>query len=313
MSAAPSAQYVQGVALGLGATLSWALYNVGTAIGRADGFSSADLAMLRYGVAALVLMPFLLPRLAIARAIGWRRLLLLTLMIGPPFALFINAGYGIAPLSHAVVISPGVTMLVANALALMVDRRAMPLNRRIGMALLVAGLIAIAADQPDTPPQSDLPVWLGDLCFVVSGTLWGIFTWLVGRWRLPPVETTAAISILAALVFLPIHVFGFGVTSMPAELWLEQAVYQGVLGGALAIVAFAGAVMRLGTGTAALFPALLPPAAILAGVVIAGTVPSPMAVSGIALATSGLAVSLDLRRRARPPVDGSRARTTNDA
>ncbi|TKT78128.1 DMT family transporter [Aquamicrobium sp. LC103] len=313
MSEASSARYMQGVALGLAATLSWALYNVGTAIGRADGFSSADLAMLRYGVAALVLLPFLVPRLAVARAIGWRRLLLLTAMIGPPFALFINAGYGIAPLSHAVVISPGVTMLVANALAILVDRRRMPLNRRIGMALLVAGLIAIAVDQPDIRPHSDLPIWLGDLCFVASGTLWGVFTWLVGRWHLPPVETTGAISILSALAFLPVHLFGFGVTPMPAALWLEQAVYQGILGGALAIVAFAGAVVRLGTGTAALFPALLPPAAILVGVVIADSVPSLMALSGIALATCGLAVSLDFRRRVRSRAGDSRARTTDGA
>lgn len=47
----------------------------------------------------------------------------------PPFALFINAGYGIAPLAHAVVISPGVDMLVANLLSMVVDRRPMPANR----------------------------------------------------------------------------------------------------------------------------------------------------------------------------------------
>ncbi len=302
---------VQGVALGLAATFAWALYNVGTSLGRADGFSSADLAMLRYGVAALVLLPFLLPRLAIARAIGWRRLACLTVLIGPPFALFINTGYGIAPLAHAVVISPGVTMLVANALSIFVDGRSMPLNRRIGMALLVAGLIAIALDQPDTGRQSDLPVWVGDLCFVASGTLWGVFTWLVGRWKLPAVETTAAVSILAALVFAPVYLLGFGVTPMPVASWLEQSIYQGVLGGALAIVAYAGAVTRLGAGTAALFPALVPPSAILVGVMIAGTSPSILALVGIGLATCGLAVSLDLRRRRQSPAADNRVPTTD--
>lgn len=312
MSGIQGGRYTEGVALGLAATLSWALYNVGTSIGRADGFSAGDLAMLRYGVAALILLPFLLRRFHVAMAIGWGRLLVLTAMIGPLFALFINAGYGIAPLSHAVVISPGVTMLVANVMAIVFDRRPMPINRRIGMALLVGGLVAIAADQPDLRPDSELPVWVGDLCFLVSGTLWGIFTWLVGRWQLPPVETTAAVSVLSSIIFVPIHILAIGATSMPAALWVEQAVYQGVLGGALAIVAFAGAVMRLGAGTAALFPALLPPAAILAGVVMAGTAPSILALCGIALATSGLAVSLDFRGRARPRAGDSQARKKDD-
>lgn len=308
MSEARDRRYAQGVALGLAATLSWALYNVGTSIGRADGFSASDLAMLRYGVAAVILLPFLLRRLDVAHGIGWGRLLVLTAMIGPPFALLINVGYGIAPLSHAVVISPGVTMLVANVLAIVVDGRPMPLNRRIGMALLVAGLVAIAVDQPDIRPQSSMPVWLGDLCFVASGTLWGIFTWLVGRWKLPAVETTAAVSVLAALIFLPVYIFGIGITAMPVALWIEQGIYQGVLGGALAIVAFAGAVMRLGAGTAALFPALLPPAAIIVGVIMAGTAPSLMALCGIVLATGGLAVSLDFRGAGRPQAGGSQAR-----
>lgn len=310
MSDVQGGRYAKGVALGLAATLSWALYNVGTSIGRADGFSASDLAMLRYGVAALILLPFLLRRLSIARAIGWGRLLALTAMIGPPFALLINVGYGIAPLSHAVVISPGVTMLVANVLAIVFDGRPMPINRRIGMGLLVGGLVAIAVDQPDIRPQSDLPVWAGDLCFVASGTLWGVFTWLVGRWQLPPVETTAAVSVLAAVVFLPVYILAMGITPMPASLWFEQAIYQGILGGALAIVTFAGAVMRLGAGTAALFPALLPPAAILVGVMIAGTAPSFIALCGIGLATAGLAVSLDFRRRSRSRAGESQAPKT---
>ncbi len=303
----------QGIALGLAATLFWALYNVGTSIGRADGFSSADLAMLRYGVASVCLLPLLIARRGIASGIGVWRLCLLTALIGPPFALFINAGYGIAPLAHAVVISPGVTMLVANMLSIVIDRRPMPVNRTAGMVLLVAGLAIIAFDQPDAQAAASvLPVWVGDLCFVASGTLWGVFTWLVGRWQLPALETTAAISAASAMLFLPIYILGFGVTaSIPIGLWIEQAVYQGILGGALAIAAFAACILRLGTGTAALFPALLPPAAILVAIPLTGSLPTALEFTGIAFATTGLVVALDVTRRLVARRNDGQARKTD--
>lgn len=288
--------FAEGISLGLAATVFWAFYNVGTAIGRADGFSAADLTMLRFGVAALMLAPVLAMRSGWRNALPLRRMVALTILIGPPFAFFINTGYGIAPLAHAVVISPGMTMLTANVLSVLVDGRPMPTHRKIGIALLVIGLLAIAADQPSTRP-SPSPVWLGDLCFVVSGTLWGVFTWIVGRWKLPAVETTAAVSLSAAITFLPVYLTVFGVPQQPAALWAAQAVYQGVLGGALAIVAFAGCVRRLGAGTAALFPALLPPTAVLLAIPLASQAPSALQWLGVALASGGLLVSLDILRR----------------
>lgn len=286
----------QGIALGFAATVFWAFYNVGTAIGRADGFSSADLAMLRFGIAAVLLAPLLLLRSGWRRALPARRILALTVLIGPPFAFLINTGYGIAPLAHAVVISPGVTMLTANALSAFVDGRSVPWPRRIGIALLVAGLIAIAVDQP-AKPANEMPTWIGDLCFVASGSLWGAFTWLVGRWKLPALETTAAVSLSSALCLLPVYLAVFGVPWHPPALWASQALYQGVLGGALAIVAFAGCVRRLGAGTAALFPALLPPAAVLLAIPLAGQAPSTSQWLGVTLASTGLLVSLDIMRR----------------
>ncbi|MDN2579536.1 DMT family transporter [Aquibium sp. ELW1220] len=286
----------QGIALGFAATFCWAFYNVGTAIGRADGFSSADLAMLRFGVAAILLAPLLLLRSGCRAALPPRRIAVLTVLIGPPFAFLINTGYGIAPLAHAVVISPGVTMLTANALSALVGGRPVPGHRRVGIALLAAGLVAIATDQPATP-ASGTPAWIGDLCFVASGSLWGCFTWLVGRWQLPAMETTAAVSLSAALCLLPFYLVIFGVPDHPPAAWALQALYQGVLGGAVAIVSFAGCVRRLGAGTASLFPALLPPAAVMLAIPLAGEAPSVSQWLGVTLASAGLLVSLDIMRR----------------
>ena len=297
-----------GIALGLGAAFSWGIYNVGAEIGQASGFRPADLTMLRYGGAALLMLPLLWlarHRLPPLGQIAW-----VTLLIGPPFALLFNFGFQRAPLSHAVVIGPGMSMLMANALVRWRDGVPLTLHRKIGMGVLIAGLLVIAADQP-APKSWGGSVLLGDLCFVGSGSLWGIYVYLMGRWRLPPIETTAAVASLATLCFVPVYMIVWGLPVMPAALWAEQFFYQGAIGGCLAFVVFAAAVGRLGAGRAALFAALVPSSAVLLAIPLTGQWPEPLQWAGVVLASVGLIVSLDLwagRRTPLPqPVPGTRS------
>lgn len=292
-----------GVLLGLSASIAWAFYNIGVDIGRSDGFTSADLAILRYGVAALLLVPVMLWRGSRLGGLSLPRLALITVAIGPPFAFLFNTGFGIAPLAHAVVISPGMTIIVANLLPVVLDGQKMSLNRKIGMAVLIAGLVAIAADNAPAK-TADTSTLVGDLCFVGSGSLWGLFTYLISRWRLPAVEAIGAASATTTIVLLPAYLLFFEPAALPATKWLEQGFYQGVLGGSLAIILYAAAIGRLGSGLAGLFPAMIPPLAVLLAIPIAGQWPTALQLAGVAIAASGLVISLDIagalvRRAAR--------------
>lgn len=283
----------QGLALGLLAALSWGVYNVGAEIGQASGFRPVDLTMLRYGGAAVLMLPLLI--LARHRLPPFRQVAVLTLLIGPIFALFFNEGFQRAPLSHAVVIGPGMSMLVANLLVRWRDGVRLSWNRRIGMGILICGLLTIAADAPP-PRHAGGWVLLGDLCFVTSGSLWGIYVYVMGRWRLPPIETTAAIAALATAVFFPLYLLIWGFPRMAPGLWVEQVFYQGAIGGCLAFVIFAATVQRLGAGRAALFSALVPSTAVLLAIPLTGNWPNALQWAGVAVTTLGLIVSLDLRR-----------------
>lgn len=293
----PAGAMLKGIAFGLAAALGWAIYNVGVEVGRKQGFSSADLTLLRYIVPAVVLLPLLIARRRqVAARLGFAKALALTVAIGPLFAFVFNTGYGIAPLAHAVVISPGMTMITANALSVLIDRRPLPLHRQVGILILIGGLAAIAFDQP-APKDPTTATWLGDLCFVCSGFLWGLFTYLLGRWRLDPIDTTAAVGLLATITFLPVYLIWFGATELPLEDWALQVVYQGGLGGCLAIILYAAAIATIGPGLGGLFPALVPPLAVLLAIPLAGSLPTFAQWVGIALATLGLLTSLDLARR----------------
>ena len=196
-------------------------------------------------------------------------------------------------------------MLVANLLVRWRDGVRLSGNRRIGMGILICGLLTIAADAP-APRVSGGSALVGDLFFVASGSLWGCYVYVMGRWRLPPVETTAAIAALASAVFFPLYLLIWGIPSMAPVLWAEQIFYQGAVGGCLAFVIFAATVQRLGAGRAALFSALVPSTAVLLAIPLTGTWPNALQWAGVGVTTLGLIVSLDLRRApaARLPEPG---------
>ncbi|MFC3612844.1 DMT family transporter [Lutimaribacter marinistellae] len=285
-----------GLLFGLAAVVAWAVYNVGVEMGHAQGFASADLTLLRYAGGAAAMVPLLL----LARANpfagpGVLRLAVLVMVAGPPFAWAINTGYALAPLSHAVVIGPGMTMLVATGLTRATGGTAISPNRMIGMALVVIGLVIMATDAGKPGNHADgMTTLLGDLCFVVSGTLWGVFTWAMGYWRLDALRSTGAIALVSTVLYLPLYLVLFDPPRLPGSLWVEQVMYQGLLGGALAVVFFTASVRRLGGDRAAVFPALVPMAAVLVSVPMIGQWPNLQQWAGISTASLGLLVSLDL-------------------
>ena len=50
---------LQGVAWGIVAAMAWATYNVGAKVGAAQGFQPADLTLIRFAVAGLIMLPLL--------------------------------------------------------------------------------------------------------------------------------------------------------------------------------------------------------------------------------------------------------------
>lgn len=287
-----------GILWGLTAALAWTGYNVGSKLGRMDGLTPMDMSMLRFGVAALLLLPSVLWRRT-ASGLRWTHLLSLTALAGPLFGLLINTAFGLAPLSHAVVLTAGATMMSANALAWWLDGRRPPVLRVLGMSVLIAGLLLIAFTQQAQVPQSSNHVWLGDLCFLTAGSLWGTFTYLLGRWKVDPIVGIGQVSILSVFVLLPFFLLWHHDSGVSLDVWLAQAFFQGILGGCLAPVAVTKAVSRIGAGEAALFPALVPSGALLLAIPLLNEWPSCSEILGIVICTLGLFTAFDLARLLR--------------
>lgn len=287
---------LRGLGFGLAAVLAWALYNIGVAQGRADGFSVADLTLLRFLGAVLALAPWVLLRgRRVGGALGAGKILVLLALAGPQFSLLYSFGMPLTRLSHAVVISPGFSMLMATLLATLSTRRMPSAARFAGLGVLMLALMVIAFGRAgaEAGPAS---TWRGDLIFVLTGSLYGTFTFLLGRWRGDAVTVTWQISVWSLLIVAPAYLLLATPTDHSAAAWLVQLVLQGVLGGGWAIVFYALSIRFLGADRAGIFPALVPAAAVLLSVPVSGVLPSAVELAGTALAACGMMLALKPRK-----------------
>lgn len=286
-----------GIGCGLLTSLIWGVQAVVSRQSVADGMTAADVTILRFAVASLILMPLALRRMRPfpVGKLGWRRSLILTALAGAPYALVLVAGAAFAPALHASVIVPGLipVMTVALAFAVMGERPGM--RRMLGLALVLAGIGSFGwqAFRLQGPQDS---AWIGDLFFVANAVMWSVFGLLARRWGTDAIEVTIATCLLSLLV-LPIFALTMpvrlGDTAWPAIAL--QAVYQGALVGVGALFLYTKSVQLLGAARATLFLPLNPVVTALAGILLLGEYPSALEIAGMLLVIAGMSVALRAR------------------
>lgn len=275
----------------------WATYLVFAKSGTGDGLLPQDFVLLRYGTAAAIMLPWLLrnnPRTL--AGIGWKRAVILTLLAGPPFVLLSTGGYVFAPLAHGAVIQPSTITLASMFAAALLLKERLIRDKLIGVALIVAGLAVIASH---ASAMGGGHVWIGDLLFIAAGLNWTGFTILIKRLELGAFAVTAVVSIVSAIVVVPVTLIWGDVSriaALPTDTLIAQLIVQGALSGVLAVIAFGVAVRHLGAAKAGLFPAIVPAATLFVGTVLTGAMPTVFEWIGAALATFGLVTTIGLIR-----------------
>ena len=155
--------------------------------------------------------------------------------------------------------------------------------------------MAVRGNGPDAGrPGCGRLTWLGDLLFALAGCSWGVFTFLLRRWRVAPVRAVAAVTIPSALAIVPAWLLltGGSPPPVPAGTILAQWFFQGAMGGVLGVAAFGGAVRALGAARASALPSFTPAVTTLFGIPVLGRVPTRLELVGMALATAGLLLAI---------------------
>lgn len=263
---------ITGALAAIAAGLLGVVWQLLTRHGVTTTLGPVDLAWLRYGIPALMLLPMTWRvGLRPAGLPAWR-LAVLVAGGGLPFGLLVVGGAQFAPAAHMGVFMAGtIPVFTAVACRVLLREPVTPV-RWLGLALICIGVGWLGA----SAFSQGLATWRGDLLFILAALAWTAYTLAFRGCGLSPWQAAAVInawSCLGLLLLLPLTVAYGGVPRLFTAPWSDvalQAVGQGVLAGLMGIIAYMAAVARLGSARAALSSALVPPFTALGAVWLLG-------------------------------------------
>lgn len=256
-----------GTAAALAAAILASAWQLLTRHGVTTTLGPVDLALLRYGLPALALLPVLHRTGLRPRTVSWRCLAALV-GGGLPFGLLVLGGAQFAPAAHMAVFVTGAVPVFTALACLLLRQEQIPPLRWLGLACMLAGVAWLGLAGTVQAPGA----WRGDLLFLLAAMAWAGYTLAFRRSGLTPWEAGAVIntwSCIGLLLVLPwageLRLF-----TAPWKDILAQAAGQGVLAGLLGITVYMTAIAHLGSSRAALSSALVPPMTALGAAILLG-------------------------------------------
>ena len=141
-------------------------------------------------------------------------------------------------------------------------------QRSYGLMLLALGVAMMAIESFG---RGGLTV-LGDSLLVGASLCWALYTVLLRHWKMPPMDSTIAMTIIAAIIYLPIYaVFlpkNLGETPLPQFAFI--ALYQGLIVAVIQMTLYTKSVALLGATRMALLASIAPVLAALGAWVFLG-------------------------------------------
>ena len=280
---------MSGYAAAAVAVLIWASYPVATRAGVTGSFAPHDLMLLRFGVGALLFLPWVMLHFRAIRRDAWLQGIPLTLFQGAGMAALVICGLQFAPASHAAALGPGVAPAWVALLGFLVFSRRPSVRMIVGAALCVFGVATLAAWSA-AAAHADLVK--GDAMFLAASALGALYVLQLRNWGIGALQGAAIVTLYSALIVVPWHLW-----SASGALWrvapfelLWQVLWQGVLIGCIALVALNHAIARLGPERASALVALVPALSAVLGLLFLGEIPSNAEIAAMLAISAGVSI-----------------------
>jgi len=274
-----SAEYVRGALYGLAAVSIWSGWIVVARFGLKTSLTPWDIAALRFGVAGLLLLPYVLKKGLALERLGWIGLAAIVLGAGAP-VLLANAGLLFAPAAHAGALFPGVMPLMVALLAMVILHEPFTDAKKIGFVLILLGVLGVAWGTGDAIGSGQT---IGHALFLGSALAWACYTIAMRRARLDGLHAAGIAAVGALLLYMPVYFF-VEVAKAPWSDLALQAFVQGLLTAVVSLVFYGRAVSILGASSGAAFAALSPAMTAVMAIPVLGEWPTAidwMAISSI--------------------------------
>jgi drug/metabolite transporter (DMT)-like permease len=312
-----------GIAAALITITIWTAFIVIARASSKGSLTSLDLAFVRILGAAAVLLPWGVYMVRKQQLPGWlglsplpfRTTALCGLFGGLLYALLAYAGFFYAPAAHASVLMPGSLPLWTALLAAVILKDRITPARALGLALIVGGGLLVggsslwqALSQAAAGGDVFSGVFRGDLLFISAAMCWSTYSVLVRRLALDAVQATIAITVFAALAFMPVYValvaLGYVSSGLLTAPWAEltfQVLMQGVGSVVISGIGFTKMIQHFGPVRSTMMTAVVPGLSALGAVIFLGEPLYWNLLVGLVLVTAGIAFGV--RAAAQAPVN----------
>jgi drug/metabolite transporter (DMT)-like permease len=301
---------VSGYAAAVVVVLTWASYPVATRAGVTGSFAPNDLMLLRFGVGALLFLPYLALQSRAIRREAWLQGIPLTLFQGAGMAALVIFGLQFAPAGHAAALGPGVAPAWVALLGFLVFSRRPSARMVVGAGLSTLGVIMLAASSASIYNPS---VLMGDAMFLAASALGALYVLQVRKWGIGALQGAAIVTIYSALIVVPWQLW-----SASGALWqvapfelLWQILWQGMLIGCIALVALNHAIARLGPERSIALVALVPALSAVLGLLFLGEIPSSGEIAAILAISAGVSIGASRGYGGSPAASSAAANFSN--
>jgi drug/metabolite transporter (DMT)-like permease len=273
LSKPTTSEYMRGSLYGLAAVSIWASWIVAVRLGIRTSLAPGDIVAIRFGVAGLILLPYLLKKGLAVDRLGWTGLAAIMLGGGAPMVLVSYGGLLFAPAAHAASLYTALIPLYVASLAAIVLGEAFTVAKRIGLVLIVTGVLGIVWGAGGMIGSRQN---IGHAMFIGAGMLWACYVVTMRKARLDGLHAAAIAAVGSLVAYVPVYAIIFG-TSLFNAPWRDLALQAFVHGLLVAVISFwciGRAVSILGASNGSAFAALAPAITAILAIPILGEWPA---------------------------------------
>ncbi len=268
--------------------LIWVFWLIVSRVGATSSLTVYDLAAMRYGISAVVSLPFVIYFKA-WNSLPAKRAVVLSIVLGPLYIITVFSGFIYAPAAHGGIFMNGLMPIFTIVIAWVLLSTAIELRKVLGAICIIISATFLGLN---TSNLNLTQSWLGDIFFTLGGLFFAVFVTLSRLWDIKTIDILFCGSILNAMIYLPLwYLFlptGFGTTD--SSIILLQGVYQGLIPNLIGLVLIAHASRTVGADVTAAFMATVPGFGAILGVVLL----SEQMTFGDSIATLGITLGLFL-------------------
>ncbi|HHX8603288.1 TPA: DMT family transporter [Vibrio alginolyticus] len=288
---------ILGYAAILTTLLLWSGFFISLKGGAISALQPADIALVRFLIPSIILLPFVIKHKQSLRVVPKRYLVGVVVGSGLPYLLVVGTAMHFAPVAHGSALVPGTLPLFVSAIAVLCYQQSLSAHRLIGLSTVLLGIFVFLLS--NSGAEYNWSQLQGHILFLTGSIMWAAFT-ISARVANLNAHVCAGFVAIASLALLIIAV-GFGwvdsylvVTPFSQWPWEElfgHAMLQGVGAGLIASFTFIYAIRIIGAEASAALGSLTPVVATLLAVPIFGEQPDSLTWLALMLVTCGSIVA----------------------